>query len=452
MSVGQVVKAVFSLVIGRTANIIFMFAFNAILVRILLKEDVGSFFITLSIINFFTLLATFGTGNIALRWFSEIINETRSITAINLLMSFLFLNVMTAAMAIITFVLFYYFDIFRFININFKSEIIIALAFWVWAQGILIVLTELFRAFGKFIKIMLTTGVMLNAINLIVVFVYFLEQQTQSMNTLVSIVAVNTVITACVGIIVARKTCLNFDNINSVKSKLLIVSLTKQIIKESVPSFVNKLGLYLTIMADLWLISAFYSKSQVADYAIAAKLAASLSIFLSIANGFVPTFIGKLKVKGKENVELFLRTVATTVAIPTLILFILLFCMSNQVITFIFGQNYQSASSILVILLLAQLVNVFVGSCSYTLVMEGKNAELMKISLFTGVLAILSALTCIYWQQDVLIIVWIFSITTILRNIFVYTASLKICSINTAIYVNPLLFIKSLKVLISKTI
>jgi len=452
MNIGQVVKAGFALAIGRTTNILFLFAFNAIIVRILLKEDVGNFFLTLSIINFFTLLATFGTANIALRWFSETVNGNRKITAINLLNTFLFLNLLTATVAIIIFVSFYAFDFFRLLNINFKSNIIIALAFWVWAQGLLVVLTELFRAFGKFIKIMLTTGVMLNTLNLMVVFIYFLQQQTQTLNTLVIVVASNTLLTTCVAIFVARKTCRDFDNLNPENSKLSIISISQQIIKESVPSFINKLGLYLTIMADLWLISAFYSKSQLADYAIATKLATSLSIFLTIANGFVPTFIGQLKIKGKKSVELFLRTVATTVAIPTLILFVFLFFKSDLAITFIFGQDYQSASSILAILLFAQLVNVFVGSCSYTLVMEGKNAVLMKISLFTGVLAILSALTCIYWQQGMLSIVWVFSITAILRNIFVYIASRKICSINTAVYVNPLLFIKSLKLLTSKTI
>jgi len=174
MNIGQVVKAGFALAIGRTTNILFLFAFNAIIVRILLKEDVGNFFLTLSIINFFTLLATFGTANIALRWFSETVNGNRKITAINLLNTFLFLNLLTATVAIIIFVSFYAFDFFRLLNINFKSNIIIALAFWVWAQGLLVVLTELFRAFGKFIKIMLTTGVMLNTLNLMVVFIYFL--------------------------------------------------------------------------------------------------------------------------------------------------------------------------------------------------------------------------------------------------------------------------------------
>jgi len=226
MNVGQVFKAGFSLTIGRATNVIFLFAFNAILVRILLKEDVGNFFLTLSIINFFTLLATFGTGNIALRWFSETVNGIRKVTAINLFSSFLLLNLLTAMVAIFLLVSFYSFDLFRFLNINFKSTIIIALAFWVWAQGLLIVLTELFRAFGKFIKIMLTTGVMLNTLNLIVAIMYFLEQQTQTMNTLVIVVASNTILTTCVATFVARKTCRDFDDVHPENGNLSIVSLT----------------------------------------------------------------------------------------------------------------------------------------------------------------------------------------------------------------------------------
>ncbi len=53
MLINQVMSAGSILGIGRLINILSQFAFNALLVRVLLKQEVGDFFLTVSFVSFF---------------------------------------------------------------------------------------------------------------------------------------------------------------------------------------------------------------------------------------------------------------------------------------------------------------------------------------------------------------------------------------------------------------
>ncbi len=324
----------------------------------------------------------------------------------------------------------------------------IILACWIWALGLQVVLTEIFRAFGKFFLTMLSSTVLVSLVNLLILVGFNFINKALDFSQVIFLVAFNTVMITLISLLVVRTICINFDNENSTVFGKSTSDLAKQIIKESTPSFINKLGLYFTVLADLWLVAMFFDKDIVADYGVATKLAAVLAIFLSIANGFVPTFIGRLKNEENIAVERFLRLSATLVALPTFILFGFLYFKSVLVIELVFGVEYISAASFLSILILAQMINVMVGSCSYTLVMDGMNSELMKISILTGIAAIALAFIFISLGFGSLAIAWCFTITAIARHLSVYIAARKYCNINTAIYLNPFIFVKNLKLIL----
>jgi len=88
--------------------------------------------------------------------------------------------------------------------------------------------------------------------------------------------------------------------------------------------------------------------------------------------------------------------------------------------------------------------------CSYLLMMNGRNDYLMKISISSGILAISLALACMKLGLGSLSIAWSFCIAAIFRNLVTYIVALKLCGVNTAIYLDPVSVFKSLKMIKSK--
>lgn len=450
MFLKQIISAGGTLAIGRIVNVLSQFAFNALLVRVLLKQDVADFFLTFSLVSFFSLIVSYGGENIAIRKFAQVINQKSSVSSRSLLISFLIINLLTSLLVSLLIFAINFLGGTELLNIKYQFYHIIIMLCWLWGIGLSAILTEIFRAFGQFVKTMLGAGMLFNMANLILLSSVYLLELDNHFELVLCLVASSSVLVTIFLLFLANSICAEFDQKKQRDKPASIWIQTRVIFTESTASFLNKLGLYFTILADIWLVSAFFDKATLADYAIAAKLAVALSICLSIANGFIPTFIGRLQAKGREIVERFLRVVASIVALPTMFLFFILYWQSETIIALIFGSQYISAAGFLVILLLAQLINVLVGSCAHTLVMEGHNKALMTISLSTGGLAVLSALLCLSLGGSSITVAWAFTLSAILRNLLTYIAVRKLCGINTAIYINPIQLLGHLKLMTEK--
>lgn len=431
--------------IGRISNILLVLLFNAVLVKMLAKQTVGDYFLTLSFISFFALIATFGATNIAIKRFSdEFNNKTSSMTMS--LHSFLLLNTFTSIIVLIFVAIAYQYNLSDHFGIQFSGMQVILLCLWIWAQGLQVILTELFRALGKFLATTLTANLFVNLVNCGILLAYYMSDTAITFDIVITFIVVNTTIVTLFSLITGYRLCRKHDGDQPSSD---VFEQTVKFFFDSTPSFINKLGLYFTVLADIWLVALFFSKEVVADYGIAVKLATLLAIFLTIANGFVPTYIGRLKSEGRRVVERFMRLTATLVMIPTLVLFLVLFFKSDWLITVIFESSYVSAASFVSILIFAQLFNVVVGSCNYALVMEGMNVTLMKISIVSGVAAVGLSYLLVSMGGDSLSIAYAFTLVAILKQVTVYLTVKRYCKINTAMYLSPFEFIANVKEMIA---
>ena len=456
MIIKQLVGSGSTIAIGRIINILSLFAFNVLLAKLLSKQGVADFFITFSLISFFSVLVTFGSGNIALKMFSDTDTLRTNVSAGSLLKAFIKFNFLVTIFVIIFFLLLNFAGVIELLEISYSTYHLIILTCWFWSLGLQTLLSDIFRAFGQFVLMVACSGAISSLLNVTIIALTYLLEIPISFNFIICLIMMNTLVITLISLWFARQTVYRVDKrLTQVSSDFRSKSsnqLVKEIITESTPSFINKFGLYLTALADIWIVSLFFSKGVVADYAISAKLAAALSVFLSIANGVVPNYIGKLRAYGNEVIEQFLRVLATLVFIPTFSLFLVLFFMSDSVIQWLFGEAYLSAVSFLQIILLAHLINVFVGSSSNCLVMEGKNKQLMRISITTGTITVLVAIICGTLGYGEISIAWAFSIGAIVRHISVYYTATKLCGVNTAVYCNPFSFIKNFKELYSRSL
>ncbi|ETW99971.1 MAG: hypothetical protein ETSY2_39920 [Candidatus Entotheonella gemina] len=128
----------------------------------------------------------------------------------------------------------------------------------------------------------------------------------------------------------------------------------------------------LIMQTDRLMLGVFSSAHDVGIFMVATLISQKARFFLQSTNSIFPPVISDLYHQGriKELVSTYksVTWIITALTVPLIITF----CFMSSEIVFIFGSEYTSASQVMIILSLAQLINVLVGSCGFILVMTGK--------------------------------------------------------------------------------
>ncbi len=159
-----------------------------------------------------------------------------------------------------------------------------------------------------------------------------------------------------------------------------------------------RIGLPLSILAlsgigineaHLWIAGAFVSHVDVAIYGAASRLAKFIQMPLLIINGVIPSTIAQLSsVNDKPRIEKVLQAAALTAALPSLIIALIVFIASKEILGFVFGSTYATGSSVLMILIFGQTISVMVGSPGVFMAMTDRQTVLMFMGICAGLVGI----------------------------------------------------------------
>ncbi|AGL01035.1 flippase [Desulfoscipio gibsoniae] len=136
---------------------------------------------------------------------------------------------------------------------------------------------------------------------------------------------------------------------------------------------------------DRIVLGYFVSAKDIGRYSAAALVAIQISVVLQSFNTVFSPLIADLYNKNALNqLNLVFKTVTKWIFTLTLPLFLIIVMFSDEVMN-MFGRDFFSAGSILVILACGQFVNASVGSVGYMLTMTG----LQKIEMINGILGLI---------------------------------------------------------------
>jgi O-antigen/teichoic acid export membrane protein len=146
-------------------------------------------------------------------------------------------------------------------------------------------------------------------------------------------------------------------------------------------------------MIDIWILGAVRPEEDVALYGAAARAVILLPLPLSIVNAVVAPLIAEMYAQGKKReLERTLRATATLAGIPAFFVLVAFILLGRPVLGLVFGDYYQGAATVLILLSIGQFVNVWVGSCLLTLVMTGHQTAMMKIALISSLITLIPGL------------------------------------------------------------
>jgi len=162
------------------------------------------------------------------------------------------------------------------------------------------------------------------------------------------------------------------------------------------PLWVTMLTIFVLTQVDIWVLGFFYSQEDVAVYGAAVRMVALVTMPLLIVNAVVPPIVSDLHSRGEiDSLENALRLTASFAGIPALLVLMFFMFYSDSILVLLFGEFYRAGGTVLAILSLGQLANVWAGSCGLTLMLTGHQRTMMTITLFSGLITIMLSISLV---------------------------------------------------------
>lgn len=147
-------------------------------------------------------------------------------------------------------------------------------------------------------------------------------------------------------------------------------------IKSAVPLFFMGGMQLVNQQADLLMIGYFMEESAVGIYQVSLKVSELVILLLMAANMALGPIISSLFHQGKiVELQNVMTKTARYVSLLTLPVVLIIIFFGESLISFVFGAVYFSSYEPLIILLVAQFINVLVGSVGLLLMMTGYEKE-----------------------------------------------------------------------------
>ncbi len=159
-----------------------------------------------------------------------------------------------------------------------------------------------------------------------------------------------------------------------------------EVVRISGPLFVTNLAVQGYTSFSLWVVGAFMAAEDVAIYGAAWKLVNLVALPLTFVGAAVQPFIAELHVTGdRARLQNALSGTATLAGLPTLIVLIAFIVFGADILGLVFGEHYAQGALILAILSAGQAVKVWTGTSGQVLSFTGHQRQLMTLTVVTGI-------------------------------------------------------------------
>ncbi len=372
---------------GKTVTALANILIAALLARVLLPDDMSAFFLGQSIATFLSISGRFGIENTILKMVSTSLSENQySIVRSTIEKGLLIVVVSSLFFSIV------YISVSEIVSVRlFNSSALYGIsgfvAGWMVVLSFQFVFAEIYRAF-KDIKSSVIMGGGLFSIGsrIGILFLVLIAGKPDLKVVLSILVGVGGIsIFVGLGFLYSRLKALPCEDRKSIGFGELFT--------HGAYMWVNALSSFILTQSGLWIVGGYYSGLEVAGFGAATRMVLLASMSLVIVNAVIPPLIAKYNLsKKKQDLEIMLRSTATLAAIPALSVFVIYLLVPGELLGVVFGEEYEAYGPILFVLTIGQILNVFVGSCGYVLLMTGHKIVLVSISVVSAIIAIMVGL------------------------------------------------------------
>lgn len=410
---------------------------NALLARLLSPEEMGAYFLTLSIVSLSAMFSSMGLNRSIVRLVAESIGLNKYGSARVAIVKTLKIAVVASSVVAALF----FFGFGKWLSINvFHSRLIqnvigIA-ALWIIVQTSQGIISDTFRGFNYIWLATVFGGLIRSFLASMFFAVLWIYQGHSNLSeVLIFALAAGTTSVAIASLILRNK--LSNRNVDTTSIGF------REIIRISIPMWITTLGIFALVQADLWILGAFRTQSEVAVYGVALKFVGLMAMPLFVAEAVVPPLIARLYALGKrKELEKSLRLTSSLAVYPTFFMLLGLLLFAEQVLRLLYGQFYGQGASILRLLCLGQAASVYAGCSGFTLMMCGYEKHMMTISITCGLLNLIGCLLVVKLFGPIGLAM-VASGTLIFQNILMLAFTKRYVGVWTHATANPLSLLKT---------
>lgn len=183
--------------------------------------------------------------------------------------------------------------------------------------------------------------------------------------------------------------------------------------------------------ADLWVLGRYASSEDLAIYGAVAKLILIVTMPMTILSAVLPPLVAELYAKqDMERLQRVMRFTATMAAIPSTIILLAFMLFGDWLLRVVFGEFYAAGHTVLVLLSLGQLGDVWAGGTHHLLLMAGRDKSLLLTNIVCLVVAVGLALLTVH-SFGMVGVAASFSAAVLLRNLIMPIYCWRVLGIKT---------------------
>lgn len=164
---------------------------------------------------------------------------------------------------------------------------------------------------------------------------------------------------------------------------------TRQIAAIAAPIMLTDVTQAVLTQSNTWILGAVSTATDLALYSTVMQIGLLISFPFIIVNSAIPQLLVKFKVAGQhDKLELLLQSVATATFFPAFLLVVGLVLFGRPLLELVYGPSYGAGATALLWLAAGQLVNVMTGPCGIALVLTGHQQASLTVAVVTGLIAV----------------------------------------------------------------
>jgi O-antigen/teichoic acid export membrane protein len=367
-------------------------AMNALLARLLTPASMGAFLLMISVTTFAGIIGQFGLNQTVVRALSYARGQADTSRIRSTVLDVIFLGTISAMG--VTGALFIGVGdwlAMRWLDSPEIAALVPQLALWTLLIALHSLMAESLRGLNQLIvaTIFDSTRPLAPALAIsAVLLVGWLSDEIFSLSTVVAItIGCYALATVFCGVILAGFLPKNTGPHRSRRWELITTAW---------PFMVHQTAWIGVNYSTLWILAIFASKQEVAFYGTAFLFIQTVAFPMVVLYAVLSPKIAEMYIQDKlAQIEELLRRNTTIVAIPSLCVLAVMMLFGERMLVFVFGAPYSASYPILFMFGLGQIFNLWGGASAHALAMTGHQRLLMSITVFCGVVSVVSALVLV---------------------------------------------------------
>lgn len=368
---------------GRLSVVISGLVVNSLLTRMMTPEEIGSYFLAMSIITLLSIILPFGLDQYIVKIISEASAKRHGIQILNgLRYTFIIISTFSLIMFCLYFLGFFHW-IFRIVfdNVYLQSITIIILLASI-ALSTNNISAQALRGFQQFKMAVILQNIFPSLALLGIIFACFLQKIQISVYVILIILMCVNAISFVFFLIKIKPLSIKLNQDGSL--------LLSTLLKSSYPIWISSLLMFCVSQSDIWIVAAVLEEKDVAVYGSVLRVISIIPIPLLIANTVLPSIIADLYTRNElTNLEKSLRYTSAISAIPALFIVVIYIAVGDSILSTLFTDFYSEGYTALVILSIGLLGYVYFGLATTALLMTGHQLASLKITGITGLFTVL---------------------------------------------------------------